>query len=71
LQKDVYLKALALDKKIYQVARLQQEIIDEYEEKSKELLEYLNNIEVEFEHQQQEYEQREAILRHANTILKD
>jgi len=65
------LKASVLDKERYQVACLRQEIIDEYEEKSKELLEYLNNMEAEFEHQQQKYEQHEVILRHANTTLKD
>lgn len=48
---------------------MHQEIIEEYEEKSKELLEYLNSMEAQFEHQQQEYEQLEVVLQHENAAL--
>ncbi|KAG0606075.1 hypothetical protein M758_9G111600 [Ceratodon purpureus] len=69
--KEVSYKTTALDKERYEVACLRQDIIDEYEKKSRELLDYLNNMESEFKHQQREFEQREAILRHENKVLKD
>ena len=71
MQKDVSFKTSALDKEKYEVACLRQDIIDEYEKKSRELLDYLNSMEAEFKLQQRENEQREAILRHENKVLKD
>jgi hypothetical protein len=71
LQQDAHYKTTALDKERYEVACLRQDIIDEYDKKSRELLDYLSNMECEFKHQQREYEQREAILRHENKVLKD
>lgn len=61
----------SLDKERYEVACQRQDIIDEYEKKSRELLDYLNNMEAKFKYQQREYEQREAILQHENKVLKD
>lgn len=64
-------KTITLDRERYEVACLRQNIIDEYEKKSEELLDYLNVMEVELDLQQHEFEQREAFLRHENNLLKN
>lgn len=71
MQKDVSKKTSALDRERFEVACLRQDIIDEYEQKSRELLDYLFKLETEFKIQQGEFEEREAILRHENKVLKD
>lgn len=68
---DVSNKTTALDRERFEVACLRQDIIDEYEQKSRELLDYLFKMENEFKHQQRKYEQQEAILRQENKVLKD
>lgn len=71
MQEDVSNKTTALDRERFEVACLRQDIIDEYEQKSRELLDYLFKMENEFKHQRRDYEQREAILLQENKVLKD
>lgn len=52
------------------MACLRQDIIDEYEKKSAELLEYLNSMECAFDHQRLEYEDRESVIKQENAKLK-
>lgn len=70
MQREVHEKTTALDKERFDVACLRQDIIDEYEKKSGELLEYLNSMEAAFERQRIQYEQREVVLRRENKELK-
>lgn len=67
---DVYDKSEALDRERLDVACLRQEIIDEYEKKSAELLKYLDSMESAFDHQRSEYEKREISLRRENEDLR-
>lgn len=70
-QSDVDEKALELDKERFQVACLRQNIINEYEKKSGELLKYLKTMEVAFQEQRQEYVKREAALQKINEELRE
>ncbi|KAL2651320.1 hypothetical protein R1flu_019448 [Riccia fluitans] len=70
-RKETSLKTAALDQERYEVACLRQDIIDEYEKKSAELLEYLNSMEMAFNNQRHEYEDREAQLLAENKELKN
>ncbi|KAG0592829.1 hypothetical protein KC19_1G283800 [Ceratodon purpureus] len=67
---DVFDKSEALDRERLEVACLRQDIIDEYEKKSAELLKYLDSMESAFDHQRSEYEDRETNLRRENEELK-
>jgi hypothetical protein len=71
LQQDVHDKSAALDRERLEVANLRQDIIDEYEKKSAELLEYLNSMESAFDHQRLECEEREASLVQVNRDLQN
>uniref|UniRef100_A0A7I4BX19 Uncharacterized protein n=3 Tax=Physcomitrium patens TaxID=3218 RepID=A0A7I4BX19_PHYPA len=66
----VYDKSVALDRERLEVASLRQDIIDEYEKKSAELLEYLDSMESAFEYQRLEYEERQKNLRLENEELR-
>jgi len=68
---DVDEKAIELDKERLEVACLRQNIINEYEKKSGELLEYLKTMEVAFQEQRQEYVKREAALQKINEELRE
>jgi len=68
---DVHDKSAALDRERLEVANLRQDIIDEYEKKSAELLEYLNSMESAFDHQRLECEEREASLVQVNRDLQN
>lgn len=70
MQTDVYDKSEALDRERLDVACLRQDIIDEYEKKSAELLKYLDSMESAFDHQRSEYEKRETNLRRENEELR-
>ncbi|BBM98702.1 hypothetical protein MPTK1_1g15590 [Marchantia polymorpha subsp. ruderalis] len=70
-RKELNQKTAALDKERYEVACLRQDIIDEYEKKSAELLEYLNSMELAFDRQRLEFEDREAQLLAENSELKN
>lgn len=69
-QGHVYDKSVALDRERLEVASLRQDIIDEYEKKSAELLEYLDSMESAFEYQRLEYEERQKNLRLENEELR-
>ena len=49
---------------------MRQNIINEYEKKSGELLEYLKTMEIAFQEQRQEYVKREAALQKINKELR-
>lgn len=70
LQEDMAERSACLDAERIEVACLRQDIIDEYEKKSAELLDYLNSMETAFEQQRAEYEQRECCLKQKNKELK-
>ena len=70
MQTDVFDKSEALDWERLEVACLRQDIIDEYEKKSAELLKYLDSMESAFDHQRSEYEDREINLRRENEELR-
>lgn len=70
LQADVFDKSEALDRERLEVACLRQDIIDEYEKKSAELIKYLDSMESAFDHQRSEYEDRETSLRRENEELR-
>lgn len=70
LQTEVFDKSEALDRERLDVACLRQDIIDEYEKKSAELLKYLDSMESAFDHQRSEYEKRETNLRRENEELR-
>ncbi|KAL3700423.1 hypothetical protein R1sor_018445 [Riccia sorocarpa] len=70
-RKETSMKTTALDQERYEVACLRQDIIDEYEKKSAELLEYLNSMEAAFDQQRHEYEYKEAELLAENKELKN
>ena len=70
MQRDVHERTTALDKERFEVACLRQDIIDEYEKKSGELLDYLNSMESAFERQGREFDVREAALLKLNEDLK-
>lgn len=70
MQKGLCDKSLALDEERLEVACLRQDIINEYEKKSAELLEYLDSMESAFDHQRLEYEDREASLKKENEELR-
>lgn len=70
MQRDIHERTTALDKERFEVACLRQDIIDEYEKKSGELLDYLNSMESAFERQGREFDVREAALLKLNEDLK-
>lgn len=70
MQRDVHERTTALDKERFEVACLRQDIIDEYEKKSGELLDYLNTMESAFERQGREFDVREAAILKLNEDLK-
>jgi hypothetical protein len=70
LQTDVFDKSEALDRERLEVACLRQDIIDEYEKKSAELLKYLDSMESAFDHQRSEYEDRQTNLTRENEELR-